>query len=30
MRNHRDAIEHADHDRASVLNNLLDGIDETG
>ena len=29
-RQHHDAIEHADHDRASVFNDLLDGIDETG
>ena len=29
-RQHHDAIEHADHDRASVFNSLLDHIDDTG
>jgi integrase len=29
-RQHHDAIEHADHDRASVFNSLLDDIDDTG
>ena len=29
-RQHHDAIAHADHDRASVFNSLLDDIDDTG